>query len=97
MEEEAAGPKEDETFAPLSTAPQPWPKELKAQLAALRGLLLVSDRLWDLEAIARAFKSRGRYRDGIAAHLDLLADLGMIHRVDSPAGPRWCRPQAVGA
>lgn len=86
--------------APVAAAPvesQPWPKELKAQLAALRGLLLASDRLWDLESIATAFKSRGRYRDSIAAHLDLLADLGMVHRLDTPAGPRWCRPQALGA
>ena len=90
---------EPETAA-VAAAPvesQPWPKELKAQLAALRGLLLASDRLWDLEAIATAFKSRGRYRDSIAAHLDLLADLGMVHRLDTPAGPRWCRPQALGA
>lgn len=90
---------EPETAA-VAAAPveiQPWPKELKAQLAALRGLLLASDRLWDLEGIASAFKSRGRYRDSIAAHLDLLADLGMVHRLDTPAGPRWCRPQALGA
>ena len=78
-------------------APQPWPKDLKAQLAALRGVLLASPRLWTLEAVAQAFKSRGRYREGIAAHLDLLTDLGMISRVDTPEGPRWHRPQAMGA
>jgi hypothetical protein len=78
-------------------APQPWPKDLKAQLAALRGVLLSSGRLWTLEAVAQAFKSRGRYREGIAAHLDLLTDLGMLSRVESPEGPRWHRPQALGA
>ncbi len=77
--------------------PQPWPKDLKAQLAALRGILLSSGRLWTLEAVAQAFKSRGRYRESIAAHLDLLTDLGMLSRVDTPGGPRWHRPQAMGA
>jgi len=76
---------------------QPWPKDLKPQLAALRGLLLDSGRLWDLEDIAAAFKSRGRYRESIASHLDLLTDLGMVQRIETPAGPRWCRPQAMGA
>jgi len=46
---------------------------------------------------AAAFKSRGRYRETIASHLDLLADLGMLGRVDTPEGPRWHRPQALGA
>ncbi len=78
-------------------APQPWPKDLKAQFAALRGVLLASPRLWTLEAVAQAFKSRGRYRESIAAHLDLLADLGMLSRVDTPDGPRWHRPQASSA
>ncbi len=78
-------------------APQPWPKDLKAQLAALRGVLLSSARLWTLEAVAQAFKSRGRYRESIAAHLDLLTDLGMLSRVDTPEGPRWHRPEAMGA
>ena len=78
-------------------APQPWPKDLKAQLAALRGVLLSSARLWTLEQIAQAFKSRGRTRDSIAAHLDLLTDLGMLSRVDTADGPRWHRPQAMGA
>ncbi len=78
-------------------APQPWPKDLKAQFAALRGVLLASPRLWTLEAVAQAFKSRGRYRESIAAHLDLLADLGMLSRVDTADGPRWHRPQALGA
>lgn len=77
--------------------PQPWPKELKAQLAGLRGVLLASGRLWTMEAVAQAFKSRGHYRESIAAHLDLLTDLGMLSRVETPGGPRWHRPQAMGA
>ena len=72
-------------------------KGLKDQLAALRAVLLASARLWTLEDIAKAFKSKGRYRDSIAAHLDLLTDLGMLSRVDTPEGPRWHRPQALGA
>lgn len=66
-------------------------------MAALRGLPLPSDRLWELEAVASAFKSRGRHRDSIKTYLDLLADLGMVHRLETPAGPRWCRTQALGA
>jgi phage I-like protein len=91
MEAEVAA----EVAAPIVV--QPWPKELKAQLAVLRDLLVSTNRLWDLEAIATAFKSRGRYRESIATHLDLLADLGMVQRVDTPQGPRWCRAQALGA
>ncbi len=86
-----------EANVPLALEPQPWPKGLKDQLAALRGVLLASARLWTLEEVAKAFKSKGRYRDSIAAHLDLLTDLGMLSRVDTPEGPRWHRPQAMGA
>lgn len=86
-----------EANAPSALEPQPWPKGLKDQLAALRGVLLSSARLWTLEDIAKAFKSKGRYRDSIAAHLDLLTDLGMLSRVDTSEGPRWHRPQALGA
>jgi hypothetical protein len=77
--------------------PRPWPKDLKEQLAALREVVFSTANLWTLEAIAQSFKSRGRYREGIATHLDLLTDLGMVTRVDTPGGPRWHRPQAVGA
>jgi hypothetical protein len=77
--------------------PQPWPLDLKDQLAALRAVLTSSARLWTLEAVSQAFRSRGRYRESIAAHLDLLADLGMVSRVETPEGPRWHRPQAMGA
>ena len=78
-------------------APQPWPKDLKEQLAALRTLLLSSERLWTLEGVAGAFKSRGRYREGIETQLDLLADLRVIERIDTAQGARWHRPQAMGA
>jgi hypothetical protein len=77
--------------------PRPWPKDLKVQLAALREVILSTGNLWSLEAVAQAFRSRGRYRESIAAHLDLLTDLGMLSRVDTPGGPRWHRPQAMGA
>jgi hypothetical protein len=50
-----------------------------------------------LEDIAKAFRSRGRYREGIQTHLELLAALGVITFVDTPDQPRWHRPQAVGA
>lgn len=83
------------TLTPI--APQPWPKDLKDQLGALRAVLTSSARLWTLEAVAQAFKSRGRYRESIAAHLDLLTDLGMLSRVNTADGPRWHRPQALGA
>ncbi|WP_243316710.1 class I SAM-dependent DNA methyltransferase [Geothrix paludis] len=77
--------------------PQPWPRDLKDQLGALRAVLTSSARLWTMESVAQAFRSRGRYRESIAAHLDLLTDLGMLSRVDTPEGPRWHRPQAMGA
>lgn len=81
--------------APL--APRPWPRDLKEQLAALREVLLSSASLWTLETLAQTFRSRGRYRESIASHLDLLTDLGIVSRVDTPEGPRWHRPQAMGA
>ena len=88
---------EVEVPAAVGLEPRPWPKDLKPQLAALREVMLATGHLWTLEAVAQAFKSRGRYRDSIEAHLDLLTDLGMLSRVDTPDGPRWHRPQAVGA
>lgn len=92
------GEAEVEAVATLSPIePMPWPKDLKDQLAALRAVLTSSARLWTLESVAQAFKSRGRYRESIASHLDLLTDLGMLSRVDTPDGPRWHRPQAMGA
>lgn len=60
-------------------------------------MLLSSGRLWTLDTVIQAFKGRGRYREGIASHLDLLADLGMLTRIETPDGPRWHRPQAMGA
>ena len=48
---------------------------------------LFPSALWSLETVAQAFKSRGRYREGIAAHLDLLTDLGMLSRVEPPRPP----------
>ena len=88
---------EVELPAAVGLEPRPWPKDLKPQLAALRDVMLATGHLWTLEAVAQAFKSRGRYRDSIEAHLDLLTDLGMLSRADTPEGPRWHRPQAVGA
>jgi len=85
--------------APAGPAPEPrpWPKDLKDQLAALRDLLLASDRLWTLETLAAAFKSRGRYRESIQAHLDLLTDLGIIHTLRTGPEPRYHRPQTATA
>jgi len=83
--------------ADLDLEPQPWPALIKDQLAALRSLLLSSDRLWTLESVTAAFKGRGRYREGIQAQLDLLADLRVLERLDTSQGPRWHRPQAMGA
>lgn len=77
--------------------PQPWPKELKDQLAALRGLLLSSDHLWTIEEVGAAFKSRGRYRESIQAHLVLLTDLGVISALKTADGVKFHRPQAMGA
>jgi hypothetical protein len=89
-------PEEEPTSAPAIEI-QPWPKDIKEQLAALRGLLLGSDHLWSLQGIGDSFKSRGRYREGISTQLDLLADLGVITRVETAEGPAFHRPQAMGA
>jgi hypothetical protein len=83
-------------FIPAMVA-QPWPKDLKDQLAAMRGLLLSSDHLWTLEEVGSAFKSRGRYRESIQAHLGLLTDLGVLAALETANGTRFHRPQAVGA
>jgi len=83
-------------FAPAIVT-QPWPKDLKDQLAALRALLLSSDHLWTLEEVGAAFKSRGRYRESIQAHLGLLSDLGVLDALETADGVRFHRPQAIGA
>jgi hypothetical protein len=75
--------------------PGPWPTERRAQFQALRDLLLSSPRLWRLEDLAACFKSRGRYRDSIQAHLEVLEDLGLVERLDTPQGPAWNRPTAA--
>jgi hypothetical protein len=75
--------------------PMPWPSERRAQFQALRDLLLGSARLWSLDDLAKGFKSRGRYRDSILAHLGVLEDLGLVERLDTQDGPRWNRPTAA--
>ncbi|WP_291198902.1 DNA methyltransferase [Geothrix sp.] len=75
--------------------PVPWPTERRAQLQVLRDLLLSCARLWSLEDLAKVFKSRGRYRDSIQAHLGVLEDLGLVDRLDTPEGLRWSRPTAA--
>ena len=90
-------PEEVEASVVATIGTQPWPRDLKEQLAALRTLVLGSARLWTLEEIGDAFKSRGRYREGISSHLDLLTDLGVITLVEAPQGQssadrrRWGR------
>ncbi|MBK8725844.1 MAG: class I SAM-dependent DNA methyltransferase [Holophagaceae bacterium] len=87
-----------ESVAPITPIEaQPWPKDLKDQLGAVRAVLTSSANLWSLESVAQAFKSRGRYRESIASHLDLLTDLGMLSRVGTREGPAlaptaggWC-------
>ncbi|MFN8011963.1 MAG: type IIL restriction-modification enzyme MmeI [Holophagaceae bacterium] len=84
--------------APAAAGPaeaRPWPSDRRAQFAALRDLLLSAPRLWTLEDLAKAFKSRGRYRDSIQAHLGVLEDLGLVERLDASDGPRWHRPSAA--
>jgi len=83
--------------AKVAVEPVAWPRDLKAQLGALRGVMLSTGMLWSFESVVQAFRGRGRFREGIASHLDLLTDLGMLSRVETPEGPRWHRPQAMGA
>lgn len=87
---------EAETLAPTVEA-RPWPKEAREQLAAMRDLILGSEALWSLEAIAACFKSRGRYREGIQGQLEILTDLRVIEALETTHGVRWHRPQAVSA
>ena len=75
----------------------PWPKETREQLAAVRAAVLSAPRLWQPSDVARCFKGRGRYRDSITAHLELLSDLGVITRLDTPEGPRYHKPVAMAA
>jgi hypothetical protein len=75
----------------------PWPKETREQLAAVRAAVLSAPRLWTTADVALCFKSRGRYRESIATHLDLLADLGVIVRLDAPEGARYHRPVLLAA
>jgi len=75
----------------------PWPKETREQLAAVRAAVLSALRLWTAADVAACFKGRGRYRDSINAHLELLADLGVITRLDTPEGTRYHKPVAMAA
>ncbi len=77
--------------------PAPWPKETREQLAAVRAVVLSAPRLWQPADVARCFKGRGRFRDSINAHLELLSDLGVITRLDTPEGPRYHKPVALAA
>ncbi len=77
--------------------PTPWPKETREQLAAVRAAVLSAPRLWTAADLARCFKARGRYRESINAHLELLSDLGVITRLDADEGPRYHRPVALAA
>ncbi len=67
--------------APAPVVAQSWPRETREQLAALRTLIFGSPKVWTLEEVASAFRSRGRYRESITSHLDLLADLGVLQRL----------------
>ena len=77
--------------------PTPWPKETREQLAAVRAAVLIKPRLWQPTDVARFYKGRGRYRESINAHLELLSDLGVITRLDTPEGPRYHKPVAMAA
>jgi hypothetical protein len=77
--------------------PAPWPKETREQLAAVRAVVLSAPRLWTAADVAGCFKGRGRYRESITAHLELLSDLGVITRLDTPEGPRYHKPVALAA
>ena len=75
--------------------PGPWPTERRLQFQALRDILLTSARLWSLEELAACFKSRGRYRESIQAHLGVLEDLGLVVCLVTPAGTTWHGPTAA--
>jgi hypothetical protein len=88
----------EETLEPLPIAePRPWPSERRAQLAMLRELLLSESRSWSLEELARCFKSRGRYRDSIQTHLEVLEDLGLALKIDVDGSSRWQRPSVTSS
>ena len=66
---------------PSSLPPEPLPLGMPAKV----------------EDLAICFKSRGRYRDSIKAHLEVLEDLGLVHRLEGTGLTRWHRPTvAVG-
>lgn len=58
---------------PAATAPQPWPKPLREQIAAVRALL--SDKPQPVEALAARFAQKPS--KAVAAVLAALADLGL--------------------
>lgn len=70
-----------------------WPRETREQLAVLRSLILESPRVWTMAEIGSAFKSRGRYRESIASHLELLVDLGIVVSHGEGGEPVYHRPQ----
>ena len=49
-----------------------FPKEPKAQLAAIRDLLRSSNTPWSIDQIAAQFKNGGRYKNAIAENCDRL-------------------------
>lgn len=64
-----------------ASARHPWPKDLKPQMAALRGLLHAPPKLWSLESITQTFN--GRSREAIEGHLEVLLDLGVIGALET--------------
>lgn len=69
---------ETETIIPTPATQQPWPKDFKDQLAAIRDLLRTQGGEWTLDAIAAQFKNASRSKPKIQAALDALETLGLV-------------------
>lgn len=68
---------------------QPFPKDFKDQLAAIRDLLRTQGGEWSIDAIAQHFKNATRSKAKIQASLEALETLGILTRHTENAEPKW--------
>jgi Fe2+ or Zn2+ uptake regulation protein len=63
---------------PTPATQQPWPKDFKDQLAAIRDLLRTQGGEWSGDTIATQFKNATRSKPTIQTCLEALETLGLV-------------------
>jgi hypothetical protein len=74
--------------APAEKHVRPWPKELPAQIAAVREVVAANaNESWTAERTARAFK--GAKRTQVEIVLESLSALGLLVTIGEPTARQW--------